>query len=147
MNTEQLRNTILGLLGEGQFLVDIQINASNNVKVYVDDMNGLSISECRRISKGITKVFSKDEHDYGLEVSSPGIDKPFKVVGQYQKYTNRVVEVLLTDGLKYEGVLKTVSDQGIKLEIEEKINKKEKQIILSDFKYSEIKKTNLKMEF
>jgi ribosome maturation factor RimP len=147
MNLEEIKNTVISQLKEKQFLVDIKHTENNQVLVYIDDYNGLTIAECKRISKTIASVFDREVEDYSLEVSSPGLDKPFKVIDQYFKNLNKYIFVLLKDGIKYEGILKSVDDRGIRLEITKKINKKDFETLIQDFEFKDIKKANLKIDF
>jgi ribosome maturation factor RimP len=147
MNLEEIKNTVISQLKEKQFLVDIKHTENNQVLVYIDDYNGLTIAECKRISKTIASVFDREVEDYSLEVSSPGLDKPFKVIDQYFKNLNKYIFVLLKDGIKYEGILKSVDDRGIRLEITKKINKKDFATLIQDFEFKDIKKANLKIDF
>lgn len=147
MNLEDIKNIVVSQLKEKQFLVDIKHTESNQVIVYIDDYNGLTIAECRRISKAIESVFDREVEDYSLEVSSPGLDKPFKVIEQYIKNLDKTIFVLLKDGIKYEGILKSVEDDKIKLEIQKKVNKKDFETIIQDFEFKDIKKANLKIDF
>ena len=147
MEVEKIKNIVVELLSESQFLVDVQVNNANNVSVYVDDLNGLSVASCRAISRGITANFDRDIDDFGLEVSSPGLDKPFKVIEQYHKNIDKKLLVLMVDGIKHEGVLKNVDTSGIGLEVEKVISPKkaEKGVIKIDFE--SIKKANIKLDY
>jgi ribosome maturation factor RimP len=84
--------------------------------------------------------------DFSLEVSSPGLDEPLKLMRQYHKNTGRKVEVLLKDGVKTEGVLKEVTDAGIKVEETRGKNKK-KEIIEHNFPFDLIKSTKIQIVF
>ena len=72
-------------LSETQFVVDIAVSVSNDISIYVDDMNGITIDECRRISQAIEECLDREKEDYSLEVSSPGLTNPFRVKEQYLK--------------------------------------------------------------
>ncbi|MCF8380340.1 MAG: ribosome assembly cofactor RimP [Bacteroidales bacterium] len=112
------------------FLVDVVINAANSIRVYVDKPLGISINECYDISRKITGEFSRDEEDYSLDVSSPGLDMPLRVAEQYVKNIDKDVEVLLNDGKKHKGILKSYNSLAIEIEEKKKIaveGKKNKQ--------------------
>lgn len=121
-------------LKESQFFVDIKEKNSNSFIIYVDDFEGISIDECKRINKQICNELDKETEDFALEVSSPGLDKAFKVNKQYLKNIDKNIEVLLKDGIKYIGVLKTVSDDSIELNIKEN-----KKITVEKVKFNDIK--------
>lgn len=94
----------------------------------------------------------REEEDFELEVSSPGIGQPFKVHRQYVKNIGRQVEVLTKSGEKYSGELLSVNDGGFVIK-EEKIvkpegkKKKELQIIEHPFNFEELKSVKEILKF
>lgn len=91
------------------FLVDIKINpAGSKIEVYIDRDAGLQIETCEQVSRFLELHLDNEAGvppKYILEVSSPGMDNPFKVERQYLKNIGKTVEVLLTNGVKIEGML------------------------------------------
>ena len=63
---------------------------NKTIRVYIDKDEGVSIDDCERISKHISKVleasFSAD--NYFLEVSSPGLERKFFKNKQYLSFMN-----------------------------------------------------------
>jgi len=102
--------------GSDLFLVEVAVNTGNSIQVTVDSMEGASIDACVKISRFLNNTFDREEEDFSLEVSSPGLTSPFKVMQQYEKNIGREVEVLLNDGRKMKGELLSVSDEVIELE-------------------------------
>src|SRR5665213_3445944 len=80
------------------FLVDVTVSASNKIKVTIDNFEGLAIDECVNMSRWIESQLDRDTEDFELEVSSPGLDQPFKVIRQYQKNIGKEVDVKFIDG-------------------------------------------------
>ena len=109
------------------FLVEVKINAGNNVKVFIDADHGVSIDKLAQYNRSLYKqiegsgLFVND--DFSLEISSPGLDEPLKLHRQYVKNIGRKVEVVLKNGIKREGKLVQATDREIAIE-EEKGNKK-----------------------
>ena len=64
------------------------------------------------------------EGDFSLEVSSPGIDEPLKMLRQYVKNIGRNVEVTLNDDTIKEGVLLEATEEQIVIESTEGKNRK-----------------------
>ncbi|HXK81520.1 MAG TPA: ribosome assembly cofactor RimP [Bacteroidales bacterium] len=147
MNIDDIKNTVKSQLKEHQFVVDIKQSNSNQIFVYIDDFNGLTIDECRRISKSIESVFDREVEDYSLEVSSPGLDKPFKVIEQYKKNINKEIKLVLKDGISHEGILTSIDADGLNLTVKKKLNKKETIDTTEYFNFNQIKKANLKIDF
>jgi len=92
------------------FLVEIKVDANNNINIFVDSKDGVDISTCVSISKHVEQSLDRDSEDFSIEVSSPGIGKPFKVLEQYEKVINKTVEVLFNNGEKLQGVLLEIFD-------------------------------------
>lgn len=147
MNIDDIKNTVKSQLKEHQFVVDIKQSNSNQIFVYIDDFNGLTIDECRRISKSIESVFDREVEDYSLEVSSPGLDKPFKVIEQYKKNINKEIKLVLKDDISHEGILTSIDADGLNLTVKKKLNKKETIDTTEYFNFNQIKKANLKIDF
>ncbi len=112
------------VLAESQFLVDIKEKSSSAFLIYIDDMKGLSIAECQRINKQIYNALDNEAEDFSLEVSSPGLTKPFKVTDQYIKNLNKQIEIVCFDGTKHRGLLKSVEDKEICIEVKHKTGNK-----------------------
>lgn len=132
------------------FLVEIKIKPTNNVKVYLDGDNGITIEKCIAINRALykkleeTAIFPGD--DFSLEVSSPGLDEPLKMFRQYKKNTGRLVEVLLKDGVKVAGKLLEVHENEIAVE-ETKGKNKKKEVIVHHFPFDNIKSTKIQIVF
>ncbi|HPE56008.1 MAG TPA: ribosome assembly cofactor RimP [Bacteroidales bacterium] len=146
LNKVKIEEIVLNHLeGSDKFLVDIEISSTNVIDVYVDGDNGISIGECVQISRLIESAFDRDEEDYELRVSSPGLDSPFKLLRQYKKYVGREIRISLNDGQKLKATLLTVDDDGIKAEY--KADKKAKTKTQADFKFEEIKTVKPEISF
>lgn len=127
------------VIGTDKFLVEISVSSSNVVDVFVDGDEGISIQECVKISRLIESTFDREIEDYELRVSSPGLSRPFKMIRQYKKYVDREIFIVTNEGDKVKGVLKSVSEKGIELEL--KKGKKGKEIILKEFLFDGIKES------
>lgn len=134
------------------YLVDISIYPGNRIVVEIDSDTSVSIDDCIALTKYIEQKLDSDVEDYELEVGSVGISQPFKVLRQYRKNRGKEVEVLLTAGKKYSGILKEVDEEKIILTIEKQVKqegKKRKTTVHEDlpFKYNEIKYTKYIIRF
>jgi ribosome maturation factor RimP len=122
-------------LDERMYLVDVQVSATNVIKIFVDHYEGLTIDRCVEISRQVEHSLDRENEDFELQVSSPGLTEPFKVKEQYLKNTGRQVEVLTADGIKRTGLLKDVKPGHILLETStrEKVEgHKKKQLIVKE---------------
>ena len=141
------------------FLVDVRIKPTNNVKIFLDADNGLSIERLvqynRRLYKDLEESGFFPNGDFSLEVSSPGLDEPLKLHRQYQKNIGRNVEVTRKDGIKNEGKLISVTEHEIVLE-EEKARPngmagrgkaKKKEVVTHTISFDNIKTTTIQIKF
>jgi ribosome maturation factor RimP len=134
------------------FLVDVSVNAMNKIRVTIDNIDGLAINECVNMSRFIENQLDRETEDFELEVTSPGLDQPFKVFRQYEKNIGREVEVKLNDGQKIEGKLIAANENAIDLEQitkEKKEDGKGKQLVTRhlNFPFDTIKETRIIIKF
>ncbi len=139
------------LAGEpGYFLVDIRIKPTNNLKVFIDGDQGISIEKVVQYNRALYKKLDESGFfptgDFSLEVSSPGLDEPLKLIRQYKKNIGRQVELVLQDGSKKEGRLLEVSEDGVIVEEIRGKNKK-KEVINHTFLFDNIKTTKIQVVF
>ncbi len=161
---------IIGLLKDQPqyFLVEIKIKPTNNVKVFLDGDQGITIEKCISINRPLYKLIEEVQlfpnDDFSLEVSSPGLDEPLKLFRQYVKNIGRLVEVLLKDGQKVEGKLVEVNESSMVVEETKGKNRpgwskavkdagegiqggKKKEVLLHNFSFDQIKSTKLQIVF
>lgn len=140
-------------LGEELFIVDISINERNVINIFIDGFEGVTIEQCVSVSRNVEHNLDREEVDFELHVSSPGLSQGFVVKEQYVKYTGKSVEVVTTaSDKKLEGVLLEVGEEGIVLETSgrEKVEgHKKKQLVVKkhNLKYDEIKSTKAVVSF
>jgi ribosome maturation factor RimP len=117
-----LENKIKALISEDPalFLVELRIKPTNNIKIFIDGDQGVSIEKLvyynRKLYKEIEEGGMYPNGDFSLEVSSPGLDEPLKMHRQYLKNTGRFVEVIMKEGERIEGKLLSVTEKEIVLE-------------------------------
>ncbi len=116
MNKEKVRLLLEEALAENDslFLIELAFLPENKINVIVDGDNGISLKECVRISRNIEHNLDREEDDFALEVTSPDIAEPIKVIRQYRKNIDRIIEVT-TNNRILEGTLKEVNDHAIVL--------------------------------
>ncbi len=137
--------------GTGLFIVDIHVSRSNDIRILVDNQLGVSIQECAELSRAIESSLSRDEQDFNLEVSSPGLSEPLKVLPQYIKNIGREVEVITIEGQKHEGKLIRTTDNGLIIEEIEKDKKKKKRpeikAVEKEFDFDRIRSTKVLVSY
>eukprot|EP00736_Rhodelphis_marinus_P005413 Rmarinus@m.27962 len=131
--------------GTDMFLVSAQVLPSNRIRVYVDAVNGLDVKACVQISRHIEGSLDREQEDFELEVSSPGLSEPFQHPLQYQKNVGRGIKVLTNDGNRAKGKLVKFENNAITIEPEAK--KKKEQAEPITIPLSEIKEAKTVISF
>ena len=135
------------------FIVDISISAKNSINVDLDKEGSyVSIEECMAVSRNIEHNLDREVEDFELQVSSAGLDKPFRVLKQYIKNLNKEVDVVMKDGAKLSGILKAADDKNITLEttrVEKLEGMKKKETIVEQhvLALAKIKETKIVISF
>ena len=140
-------------LDRGLFIVDIAISKKSVIELEIDKVEGyVAIDDCVSVSRNVEHNLDREEQDFELHVSSAGLDKPLRVLPQYQKNIGRSVELLMKDSSLKEGLLKDASDEALVLttsRIEKKEGSKKKETIVEDeiIPMSQIKETKIVISF
>ncbi|MDD4692458.1 MAG: ribosome maturation factor RimP [Eubacterium aggregans] len=94
--------------------------------VYIDTPGGVGLDDCEKVSRVVSDYLDEVdpiEQSYLLEVSSPGLDRPFKRLGDYEAAIGTAVDVRLfapVEGSReWTGILKSVSESAIQIETSE----------------------------
>ncbi|MBK6982370.1 MAG: ribosome maturation factor RimP [Betaproteobacteria bacterium] len=94
LGSEDWLEATLGSLGYE--LVDLEVSRSRLVRVFIDKPGGISVDDCAMVSHHLTRVFEVEGFEYErLEVSSPGLDRPLKRLGDFERFAGRDATVRL----------------------------------------------------
>ena len=146
METERLNRAIQTALdANNAYLVDTEIKEGNRITVFVDADGGIKISQLKQINREIEGLLNRDEEDFALTVSSPGLERPLKVHRQYVNNVGRWLAVKLNTGSSVVGKLNAVNDQEITLEIPAK--KKKEQPAVQNIAFVDIEETKIEVRF
>ncbi len=135
------------------FIVDISISAKNSIHVELDKKSSyVSIDECVAVSRNIEHNLDREQQDFELHVSSAGLDKPLRVLAQYEKNIGREVDIVLKEGEKLSGTLLAASEKELTLEttrMEKPEGKKKKEKITEQhvLPMNKIKETKIVISF
>jgi len=117
INESNIRPIVNDVLqGTECFLVELVVAPGAKILVELDSPSGVTIEQLRKISRAIENQLDREKEDFELTVSSPGLEKPFRVFEQYLKNVGRSLTVDLNDGRKLEGKLEEATEKGIVLE-------------------------------
>lgn len=153
IDTEKVKElTMKAIEEQGAFLVDFSVGADNKIAVHADHPEGITLDMIMAISRGVEHNLDREEEDFAIEVSSPGIGQPFKVKEQYEMSVGKPVSVILNDGEKLEGDMKDYDGEALTLTWKERVPKevgKGKQTVVREerIELDRIKETRLEIRF
>lgn len=85
----------------------------------------VTLDDCERVSRQLTRVLEVEGIDYArLEVSSPGLDRPLKKPGDFERFAGCQVALRLKQPIEgrrnFEGPLQALGDGRYQLEFQSK---------------------------
>lgn len=115
MNATEISDAIKDeIVARGFFIVEINVSADNDIELTVESEKSIvTLDDCVEISRLFEERFDREKEDYSLTVTSAGLDRPFKVTGQYIKAIGSKVEVSLKGGKKIIVTLTGADEEGI----------------------------------
>jgi ribosome maturation factor RimP len=97
-----MKGKLIGLLGPvvsglGYELVEIEWSSAGHnslVRIYIDRTDGAAIGldDCERVSRSVGAVLEAEDligHEYRLEVSSPGFDRPLRTAEHFERFAGQ----------------------------------------------------------
>ncbi len=118
---EHLRNLIEPIIeGLGYECVGIEYNIhpqNGLLRIYIDHKNGILVDDCTKVSHQISGVLDVEDPitgNYQLEVSSPGDERPFFKIEQFERFIGHTIAVNLFKPLnnrrKFNGIIEKIED-------------------------------------
>jgi len=104
-----------GIEGTSIFLVKLTVSSGNEINVLLDSDSGLTLADCKTVSRAIEFNLDREEEDFSLTVASAGIGEPL-VLRQYKKNVGRKVKVTLNEGEIIEAKMVAADNQMVELE-------------------------------
>jgi ribosome maturation factor RimP len=153
ITSKQVKDIVLNIMAQGElYLVEVTVAPGNKIDVIIDSMKGATIDDCVMVSRSIEQQFDREVEDFELEVSSPGLTQPFRVIQQYQKNVGREVEIILRNGQKQMGKLLSLENNILTIESQKKVKpegKKRPEWITEqqNIDMNEVKATKLVINF
>jgi len=91
------------LIDMGADIVEITLKKANGIfmlSLLIDKPGGITVGECTRLNKRLRRHIEENELIAGtcsLEVSSPGLDRPFKEPRDFKRLDGKVVDVWFSE--------------------------------------------------
>ena len=114
----------------GLELVDIQYRKEGPhwyLRVFIDKEGGVGLEDCQRVSEGLGGILDRSDpipHNYILEVSSPGLERPLKKKKDFIRFQGHEIKVRTyapIDGRRnFRGQLQGVMDEFVVMEVDKK---------------------------
>ena len=117
MLKEKVQQLVQEVLDENPtlFLINLDIQGANEIKVTIDGDKGVTVQDCIAVSRKVEHNLDREEEDFSLEVMSVGATTPLELPRQYKKNIGRTLEVKTTQGETIEGRLETSTEEGVTL--------------------------------
>lgn len=110
------------------FLANIQVDVNNNITVQLDGDTGVLISDCVQLSRALYAYIEEnnvfENNDFGLEVSSFGVDESLLLPRQYIKNIGRSLSIITNNEVAYTGKITAATNDWVSLIITEGKGKK-----------------------
>ncbi len=130
-----MKDRLFGLLEPvvtalGYELLDVEYASAGRhsvLRVYLDrgDDQGIGLDDCERVSRAIGAVLDAEDpigHEYRLEVSSPGFDRPLRKPEHFARFAGSEARLELTvplDGRRrFRGRLGAIVDGTVTIEVD-----------------------------
>jgi ribosome maturation factor RimP len=103
-----------------RFIVAVRVLAGNRIRVFVDALSGMTVRDCVQISRHIEGSLDREQEDFELEVSTPGLTEPLRHPLQFLKNVGRTIKVDLLDGTSVKGEVISATQEDVTLQPEAK---------------------------
>ncbi|MET0682683.1 MAG: ribosome maturation factor RimP [Casimicrobiaceae bacterium] len=103
----------------GYELVDWESSPKGRyLRVFIDKPMGVSVDDCARVSRQLTRVFAVENFDFDrLEVSSPGLDRPLRKAADFERFVGEEAEFRLSNPIanvrRIKGILQGFADGAV----------------------------------
>ena len=100
------------------------------VRVFIDrpgpaatPEDSVSVEDCEQVNRELSTILDVEDplpFTYTLEVSSPGLDRPLRGTGDYERFAGRLAKVVVSEAVNnqkaFEGRLRGVDGDAVLLE-------------------------------
>ena len=117
----------------GQFavdIVDVELSGSSRkplIRIFIDKENGVTLDDCGKFSRALSALLDVEDPiptAYVLEVSSPGLDRPLKVMRDFERSIGKLVRIVtrtkIDEQYVFTGRLARVEGEHIILSFDDK---------------------------
>ena len=119
------------LVEMGFELVDIEFLSQYGrwvLRIYADKEGGITLDECARVSREVGDLLDVKDiipHEYVLEVSSPGLNRPLKKDKDFVQAIGRKVKIKMVTPVngrrRFTGCLKKIDQGNVYIDIDDSV--------------------------
>ena len=98
------------------------------LRVFIDKSEGVNIDDCSEISYLLSPLLDVEDlipGNYSLEISSPGLDRPLKKLGDFEKFVASKVRLRTKTPVEgrgnFKGILRGVEGEEVLIQIDQKV--------------------------
>ncbi|MCF8029503.1 MAG: ribosome maturation factor RimP [Desulfohalobiaceae bacterium] len=120
---EELFRPLLESMGLRLWGLQVPAARGGTVRVYIDSPDGVSIDQCAQASRHLSHILDAEDPipgSYTLEVSSPGMERPFFSPDQVREYLGNSVQlktrVAVQGRKKWRGIIIDIEGDRIHME-------------------------------
>jgi ribosome maturation factor RimP len=113
----------------GLELFDVQFRKEGHgwvLRIFIDAEEGVTLNHCADVSREMSHFLDVEDlidHAYHLEVSSPGLERPLRSLGDFQRFHGKKARVRLHESLGeqkvFVGIIGQATEDSIHLDLEE----------------------------
>ena len=131
---------------EGCSLFDVEMPSSNNgtLRVFISKQGGVMLDDCTNITRKINEhaTLSEITDEYGLEVSSPGINRKLSSLEHYQTAIGERIKIAVKASNPGSFIGKLVGCDSNCIELEDEIDQQVKK-----FEITQISRARVEFKF
>lgn len=111
-------------------IVDVELAGSSRkplIRIFIDKENGVTLDDCGKFSRALSALLDVEDPiptSYILEVSSPGLDRPLKVMRDFERSIGKLVRIVtrtkIDEQYVFTGRLARVEGENIILSFDDK---------------------------
>lgn len=97
---ERVSALVLPVIKEaGMELVDLEYRKEGTgwvLRLFIDKEGGVTLDDCTDISKEVDAILDVEDivpHEYNLEVSSPGLNRPLKTEQDFNRFIGKLAKI------------------------------------------------------
>jgi len=106
--------------GTDRFIVAVRVLSGNRIRVFIDALAGVTVRDCVQVSRHIEGSLDREQEDFELEVSTPGLTEPLTHPLQYLKNVGRQLSIVALDGTKLKGEVLAATQEDVSIQPEAK---------------------------